>query len=143
MNISSTLREVITEFNSDNAKYFGDRDKSPEAQKFFECHDIAHVVFGCDTSIVGEGKVKIWSIFGTTMGFRKHLRGYAEADAFSLFQQYSWRHVLKSIGQLLITMPRVMIRARHMTKPWPWSEYQPYLDMSLNEIRQEFNIKPL
>ncbi len=143
MNTNLTLREAIQEFNSKNSKYFSSRDISLEAQEFFRCHDIAHVIFDCNTSIVGEGEVKIWSIFGTTLGFWKHLRGYAEADAFSLFRQYSWSHVMKSIFKLIVTMPRAIIRARRMTKRWTWSSYEAYLDMPLMKIREEFNIKPL
>lgn len=143
MNPNITLREAIEEFNAENARYFSARDVSPQAQEFFQCHDIAHVVFDCNTSILGEGKVKIWTIFGTTLGFWKHLQAYAEADALSLFRQYSWSHVLKSIVKLLVTLPRVISRARQMTKPWPWSLYQPYLDTPLIKIREEFNIKPL
>ena len=143
MDTNLTLREAIEEFNSANSKYFSSRDVSVAAQDFFRCHDIVHVLFDCNTSIVGEGKVKIWSIFGTTLGFWKHLRGYAEADAFSLFRQYSWPHVLKSLFRLIITMPQAIFRARQMTKPWPWSSYESYLDMPLASIRKEFNIKPL
>ncbi|MBN4059560.1 hypothetical protein JYT35_00405 [Acidimicrobium ferrooxidans] len=45
-----------------NSKYFSGGELSVDAQEFFRNHDIAHVVFGCDASIVGEAKVKIWSI---------------------------------------------------------------------------------
>jgi ubiquinone biosynthesis protein Coq4 len=143
MNPNFTLREAIEEFNSINSKHFTDRDVSPQAQDFFRCHDIAHVVFDCNTSILGEGKVKIWTIFGTTLGFWKHLQSYSEADAFCLFRLYSWSHVLKSIVKLLITIPRVVSRARNMIEPWPWSSYEPYLDVPLIKIREEFSIKPL
>lgn len=40
-----------------------------EVKSFFKSHDIAHVIFGCDISLLGEGSVKIWTIFGTTLGF--------------------------------------------------------------------------
>lgn len=143
MNPQTTLREAISEFNEINAISFSSRDISPEAQNFFLCHDIAHVVFDCDISIIGEGKVKIWTIFGTTLGFWKHLHGYSEVGAFSLFRQYSWSHVLKSIFKLIITMPQVISRARSMTKPWPWSSYEIHLDMTLIRIREEFNIVPM
>ena len=143
MDTKVTLREAIKEFNSVNSKYFSSRDISLQAQDFFRCHDIAHVIFDCNTSIVGEGKVKVWSIFGTTLGFWKHLQGYAEADAFSLFRQYSWSHVLKSLFKLIITMPQAIFRAKRMTKPWPWSSHESYLDIPLAKIREEFNIKPL
>jgi len=143
MDSQTTLREAIKEFYTVNFKYFSSRDISPKAEELFRCHDTAHVVFGCDTSILGEGMVKIWTIFGTSLGFWKHLEGYAEADAFSLFKEYRWSHVANNIFKIFITAPRVIIRARLMNKRWPWSSFEPYLDLPLDAIRKEFNIKPI
>ena len=83
MNSDITLREALKKFNSINAEYFSSRDISPEALEFFRRHDIAHVIFDCNTTLLGEGKVKLWTVFGTTLGFWKHMRAYSEADAFS------------------------------------------------------------
>lgn len=136
-----TLRESIKRLCEENASVFSARDISPEAQEFFRCHDTAHVVFGCDTSIFGEGILKMFTIFGTTLGFWKHLSGYAQADAFALFMQYNWRHVVRHIFKLLANIPRAFIHAKQMSRPWPWSEHAEYLDMSIEEIRSEFNIR--
>ena len=138
-----TLREAIAEFHQKNANLFATREIAPEAKEFFRCHDIAHVVFDCNTSLYGEGKVKLWTIFGTTLGFWQHLKGYADAEALNLFKQYSFSHLLKNIFKILANMPRIIISAKHMSKPWPWHDHDRYLDMSLDAIRKEFNIKTL
>jgi hypothetical protein len=136
-----TLREGIEKFHEENAAQFSEQDLSPEAKKFFLYHDTAHVVFGCSRSFFGEGVVKIFTIWGTTLGFRGHLAGYSEADAFSLFRQYSARHLARHIGRLLLAAPRAFVRGQRMTKPWPWSDHSQYLDIPLADIRREFNIK--
>lgn len=136
-----TLRQATEKFHEEHAVHFSGQDLSPEAKKFFLYHDTAHVVFGCDTSLFGEGIVKLFTIWGTTLGFRGHLAGYSEAGAFSLFRQYSTRHLARHIGRLLLAAPRAFIRARRMSKPWPWSDHGEYLDMPLADIRREFNIK--
>ncbi len=138
-----TLREGIEKFNKKNMKYFSDRDTSDEAKEFFRCHDIAHVVFGCDTTIFGEGVVKIWTVFGTTLGFWKHIVGYNEADAFALFRMYSLKHVAKNIFRLFVTIPSVIVRAKRMKKPWNWSDFDSYMDTPIGKIREEFNIVPI
>ncbi len=138
-----TLRQGIQRFAETNKAVLSDRETSEEADTFFRCHDTAHVVFGCDASIVGEGTVKLWTIFGTTLGFWHHLRGYSEADAFSLFRQYSRRHIAKHMLSLIANVPRTIGRARRMRKRWPWSEHEAYLDMSLAEIRAQFGIDPV
>jgi len=139
----NTLRTELAAFLAANSTYFSDRELSVDAQEFFRCHDIAHVVFGCDATIVGEGKVKIWSIFGTTLGFRKHLQGYSEADAFGLFRQYSWSHIARSMVRVIRETPRAILGARRMQKRWPWAIHDEYMDMPLAQIRAEFGITPI
>lgn len=136
-----TLQEGLEKFQHRNMKYFSKRLMSPEGETFLKCHDIAHVVFGCDTTIYGEGVVKIWTSFGTTSSFWKIVNGYNEVSAFELFRQYSFRHVLKNILRYLRVIPKTLFRVQKMTKPWPFADYQTYLNMPIAEIRKEFNIQ--
>lgn len=140
---TSTLREALSDFHTQNYKITANTEALHNAEAFYTSHDIAHVVFGCDTSMLGEGTVKLWTIFGTTLGFKKHIRAYSEANAFDVFKQYSWAHVLKNVFKVIVVAPAIVIRARKMSKKWPWSSYDTYLDVSISEIRKEFNIDPL
>ena len=136
-----TLREGLRRFNAENHAVLSDQEVPENVLDFFRCHDTAHVVFGCDTSIFGEGMLKIFTIFGTTLGFWKHISAYGQANAFSLFRQYSVLHVLQNIFGVVINMPRVILRAKRMNKRWPWSDHERYLDMPVVDIRREFNIQ--
>ncbi len=136
-----TLREGLNRHYEENVAILSERQVSSEAKEFLRCHDVAHVVFGCNTSLFGEGILKLYTIFGTTLGFRKHLRAYAEADAFGLFRQYSTLHVLQNVLRLSVNIPRAIYIARSMSRPWPWSDHSEYLDESIQEIRKEFNIR--
>ena len=138
-----TLQQGLDIFNQKNRQYFSQRTYSAEAEVFLKCHDIAHVVFECDTTIFGEGLVKIWTTFGTTWGIWKVISGYNEVNALELFRMYSFQHVAKNIIRLLVTIPTVIIRAKRMTKPWPFSDYKNYLDTPLSEIRKRYNIQLL
>jgi len=82
----TTLQEGLAEFQTKNQKYFSKRTLSNSGEEFLQCHDIAHVVFGCDTSLYGEGVVKLWTTFGTTMSFWKVTKGYRDASAFCSLQ---------------------------------------------------------
>lgn len=135
-----TLREALNQHYEKNIAAFPEREVSPEAQEFLRCHDVAHVVFGCDTSLFGEGILKIYTIFGTTLGFWWHLSAYSGADAFRLFRQYGVLHVLKKTFRLILRVPRAIVHAKRMSKPWPWADHSEYLDKSIEEIRTEFNI---
>lgn len=118
-------------------------DASIEAKTFFESHDIAHVLFGCDISLYGEGVVKIWTLFGTTLGFWKHIRGYQDANAYALSKDFDLAHILRNLLKFLIAIPTIIFRAKQMSKPWNWDEFEPYLDTPIVQIRREFNINIL
>lgn len=136
-----TLQQGLDVFQEKNKKYFSTRPMSDEAKAFLSSHDIAHVVFGCDTTLYGEGVVKVWTTFGTSLGFWKVIHGYNEVNAFQLFRAYSFRHILGNILRFLRVIPTVILRSRQMKKSWTWSDYQPYLDKPIADIRREFNIR--
>lgn len=143
MDDSMILQEGLEAFQEKNRKYFSKRSYSEEGKEFLRCHDIAHVVFGCDTTLYGEGVVKIWTTFGTTLSFWEVITGYHDANAFELFRMYSFRHILKNIFQYLRVIPKAIFRAKKMTKPWPFSDYNAYLNTPIAEIREAFNIQVL
>jgi len=143
MEANITLQEGLEKFYKKNSRYFSDRTYSPGGEVFMTSHDIAHVVFGCDTTLYGEGVVKVWTTFGTTLSFWQVITGYNEANAFELFRMYSFKHVAKHIFRFLKSIPFVITRARKMSKPWPFLEYQSYLDVPICEIRKEYNIQVL
>ena len=138
-----TLREAFGKFHRENSRIDSDTEISNDSEIFFNCHDIAHVIFECDTSLRGEGIVKLWTIFGTTLGFVNHIKEYAGANAYELFRQYSLKHILANIPKVIVAAPVVITRAQKMKKKWPWTSYEKYLDVSLNKIRKEFNIVPI
>jgi len=140
-----TLRQGLENFHKEYEEHLSHdkADISPEAKAFFRSHDLAHVLFGCDISLYGEGAVKIWTIFGTTLGFWKHITGYQAANAFQLSKSFTFLHVVKNIFKFLFAIPKIIFRAKQMNKRWDWNEFEPYLDMPISEIRKEFNIKVL
>ncbi|MEM9921896.1 MAG: hypothetical protein AAF990_27575 [Bacteroidota bacterium] len=81
--------------------------------------------------------------FWDDFGFLESGWGYNEVNAFDLFRQYSFGHIAKNIWRLLRSAPKVIVRARSMTKPWPFTDYGPYLDQPIVEIRKAFNIQVL
>ena len=137
-----TLRQGLEKFHRYYSDYHSHTQEgiSDEAKAFFTSHDIAHVLFGCDITLFGEGSVKIWTLFGTTLGFWNHIRGDREANAFRLSKNFSFSHVVGNIFKFLFAIPGLIFRAKRMYKPWPWSDFEPFLDMPIAEIRKEFNI---
>ncbi len=140
-----TLRQGLDNFYKESAIHLSYmlEDERSAAPSFFTSHDIAHVLFGCDISLYGEGAVKIWTIFGTTLGFWKHLKAYRQVNALGLSKNFKRSDRIKDIFKLLKVIPAIIARARRMHKPWPWNDFEPYLDKPISEIREEFNIQVL
>lgn len=139
---SITLAQGLKEFYETYDTDLSHTDEAiPEdVQAFFRSHDIAHVLFGCDISLYGEGSVKIWTILGTSLGFWRHLREYRRADAFELSKKLDRSKSFKDLIRLIRAIPILILRARRMHRPWPWSGFEQYLDSPIHEIRKEFNI---
>lgn len=137
-----TLRQGLQQFYEEHMGYLShNKEGIPENVKnFFKSHDIAHVLFGCDLSLFGEGAVKIWTIFGTTLGFWSHLKAYKMANAYELAGSFTLSDVTSNIFKLLLSLPILLVKAKQMNKPWPWSGFEPYMDIAIVDIRKEFNI---
>lgn len=137
-----TLKQGLEKFYKEHDSHLiHNKEGIPSDVKiFFKSHDIAHVLFDCDISLFGEGSVKVWTIFGTTLGFWKHISAYKKANAFELSRNFSRAHVISNIFKLLIAIPVLIIKSKNMHKPWPWTEFETYLDTSISDIRKEFNI---
>ena len=138
-----TLKEALEEYHELNSKILYKREMSSDSKVFFACHDVAHVVFACDTSLLNEGMVKMWTAFGTTLGFWRHIAAYSRQETNEIVKELGWKLIIATSFQSLIIMPRVLRRCFAMKKRWPWSSFEEYLNVPLAEIRHEFNIQPL
>lgn len=138
-----TLEEALQEYYKINSELFYDRKIAEDSQAFFRSHDIAHVIFACDISLLNEAMVKTWTAFGTTLGFWKHIAAYSREETSEIVKGISVKAILVTFFMSLVLMPKVVIRCRAMSKRWPWAEHEIYLDRKLVDIRREFNIKPI
>lgn len=135
-----TLREGLEEYYGSSQGLYDGRGSSERANRFFRCHDVAHVVFGCSTNLDEEGLVKLWSFFGTTAGLSL-LRDYRSPESKEIYETIAWKDVPGTAARALRTTPLVLFRCLRLRKRWPWDAYEPYLDTSLARIRDEFGIE--
>jgi hypothetical protein len=135
-----TLAQGVEEYFAVNAGLAQGRVMSPEAREFFRCHDVAHVVFGCDVALDDEAVVKIASILGTTAGLGV-LKGYRLHESLQIYRQLRVQDVLLSIMHSVVIVPRTALRCLTQRARWPWAEHQRYLQTPLRELRHEFGIR--
>lgn len=139
---SLTLDEGLAEYYASRSDLAGGRGASAEAREFFRCHDAAHVVFGCSTTLLDEAMVKIWSFFGTTRGLRL-LREYRLPESQEIYEELEWGEIARTASRSLVVVPRVMARCARMHARWPWAEFEHHRATPLRELRSEYGIRIL
>ena len=135
-----SLAEGLREYYAARDGLIDGRGISTAAREFFRCHDVAHVVFGCATTLHNEAMVKMWSFFGTTAGLSL-LRAYRLPESKEVYEELEWLDIASTAVRSLVLVPLVLWRCSLMRKRWPWSDFEPYLDVSLSEIRHEYGIR--
>jgi hypothetical protein len=137
-----TLESGLAEYYASRDDLAKGRSMSPQAEEFFRCHDAAHVVFGCSTTLINEAMVKLWSFFGTTRGLGL-IREYRLPESQEIYQQLDWGSIGHTAIRSLTVSPRVMARCVRMHKRWPWSGFDAYRQVALGELRREYGIQIL
>ena len=135
-----TLAEGLTEYYDANPELKRGSLLPLEAQAFFHCHDVVHVLYGCGTSMPDEAIVKLASILGTTGGLGI-LRGYRLHESFDIYRELPPGDTLLALVLSPYLILRTAWRCRRQSSPWPWHEHQQYMNVSLRELRTTFGIR--
>jgi hypothetical protein len=138
-----TLSDALRRHYVLNAQFTVWNDyKSEIAQKLVKAHDISHLIFGCDTSLLGEMRVQLWAKFGVQQfGFR---------ESFSYAKDKEARVLLKnpvgywSIFKFFVThfgeASAVRAQSKKMAKKWVYFKESDYMEMTVGEIRTRFGV---
>ncbi len=136
-----SLRAGLAEYHSSIEGLLGYDNISSQAQQLFARHDIAHIVFGCDTSVSNEAMVDVWTMFGTDVGIVEYLRYLRTQEATNIiFEMGAWKMLLASVRAVPLLI-RAFRATRRMHKRWPWADHDRYLDTPLHDLRAEFGIE--
>ena len=136
-----TLREGLVEYFSNTPELMEGSELPADLAQGLYGHDVAHVVFGCDTSVCGEVVLARWSLFGIEGSLRPYLIGVRRRETRGLFRDFFRAVRLRELPALIKAGITAVIRSCWMSRRWPFDRYEPYLDRPLVEIRQEFHIR--
>ena len=116
----------------------------PKSAFYFRNHDSTHVVFGTHTGELQEGINDLWTIFGVDIRLRDYAGGFFATDeSKTIVKQFKLKSMIRILWQTVRLWPELRRRARAMTKKWPWTPPEVFLDRPLNELRAEFGIELL
>ena len=137
-----TLKEGLAEYYEGHPSLFPPSQLAKDSARFFRSHDIAHVVFGLDTTLADEALADAWTLLGTDVGLRRYVRYLrTNPEAQQLMKQIGWARTalisLRVLPQLFI----VWLHTKKMTSKWPWEFNEGFMDLPLQEIRRRFNIR--
>lgn len=116
-------------------------------QDTMKSHDIMHVIFGCDTSLAGEFRVELLTFFCSNLSFKRYLElvGNSEInkEPFEIIRKIGFRKVLWVIISRLWYIPYCMYISFKMSKKWPVIETESLMNLTIGELRNNYNIKIL
>lgn len=117
--------------------------KSAIAQKLVLAHDISHIVFGCDTSLLGEMRVQLWAKFGVqSFGFKESLVYASDKEAKVLLKNpVGYWSMLVFFIKHFNEVFKVRRQAKSMLRKWVYFNEQAHMRMTVRDIRQQFGIQ--
>ena len=145
---SLTLSEALDEFYEINKGY------RPMADKFniMRSHDVVHVIFGADTTFLGEAVADLRSMYSSDIGAYNYVRSYLidsdeelkkflksiQSDFFSLKKIPHLLYFL--LYSFVILLPRILWDNKKMKKKLNFYFPESFMDKSLYDLRKEYNI---
>ncbi len=138
---SMTLREGLAEYFRENRALMDGAELPRDLSLGLHSHDIAHVVFGCDTSLLGEVILVRCTLFGETGSIRPYLIELRRRETRGLFRDAFASFRLTMLWRLVKLASTAVWRSLRMRARWPFEAYEPYLDQPLCEIRDRFGIR--
>jgi hypothetical protein len=147
-NSTQTLRQGLAEYYALNPHITPPETQPPEFAKILLAHDVGHVIYGCDTGMYDELKIlplfwwtSEWT-FQTYLGMKNSPAVDVMYDDMIKEKGARWLYgaVLKELPSLIPALVRIWFKTRNWKKRLPFLEFEPLLDRSLLDIRQEFDV---
>jgi hypothetical protein len=143
-----TLREGLAEYYVLNPHVTPPETQPPEFAKILLAHDVGHVIYGCDTGMYDELKILplFWWTSECTFAAYLQMKDSPAVDVMyaDMIQEKGvlWLYgaVLKVLPLLLTELVPIWFKTRSRRKRLPFLEFEPLLDRSLLDIRQEFDL---
>lgn len=139
-----TLSEALEKHYSLNPQFtVWSAYKSEVAQKLVRAHDISHIIFGCDTSLLGEMRVQLWAKFGVqSFGIKESWQYAKDKEAKVLLKNpvgywSMFTFFLKHFNEVF----KVRSQAKLMKKKWVYFKEPLLMAMTVKDLRKEFGIQ--
>ena len=93
-----TLREALAEFYEINSHLFSVPEPKTKWTELLVHHDVSHVFFGVNTSILDETAGDYWTLFATDLSFKEYLMYANTPEGKKLIKDIGMINIIKSTG---------------------------------------------
>ena len=119
-----TLQKALDEHYKINPQFTPwDQFEASEARNLIKAHDISHLLYGCDTSYIGEYMVQTWNGLGSNLNIkpRNGLKYTMNRDLRSLVLPTSlFSYAITHIPEFIKVRSRINTQSKLMTKKWQY-----------------------
>ncbi len=149
-NSTQTLRQGLEEYYAVNLDITHPSTQPEDFAKILLAHDASHVIYGCHTNMYDELKLLPLTFWTSDFKFRDWLRERQNPSVNVMYEDLiehsSVIRLYSSIFfELLRLVPELIsmwLTTRNHKTFFPFLDFEPMLDRSLLEIRQEFDLLP-
>lgn len=116
--------------------------KSENAKKLVKAHDISRLVFGCDTSLLGEMRVQLWAKFAVQKFSFKESLAYARDKEAKVLLKNPVGYLAMFVFFLkhFSEVAHVRRQSQLMAAKWVYFDEDAYRTMPVGAIRKRFGI---
>jgi hypothetical protein len=147
-NSTQTLREGLTEYYAFNPHVTKPETQPPEFAKILLAHDVGHVIYGCDTGMYDELKILPLFWWTSECTFQTYLKMKNTPAVDVMYDDmirekgvlWLYGAVLKVLPPLVPELISIWLKTRKRQNRVPFLEFEPLLDRSLLDIRQQFSL---
>jgi hypothetical protein len=149
-NSTQTLREGLEEYYAVNSDLTHPSSQPEDFAKILFAHDASHVIYGCDTDMYDELKILPLGFWTSDFKFRDYLRENKNPAVDVMYADlikrrgtiWLYSSILLAVPRLLPELVVMWFKTRKRQCFVPFLNFEPLLDRSLLEIRQEFDLLP-
>lgn len=147
-NSTQILREGLREYYALNPHVTPPETQPPEFAKILLAHDVGHVIYGCDTGMYDELKILPLFWWTSECTFQTYLKMKNTPAVDVMYDDmirekgilWLYGAVLRVLPPLVPELISIWFKTRKRQNRVPFLEFEPLLDRSLLDIRQEFSL---
>jgi hypothetical protein len=148
---TQTIRVGLAEYYDLNPNVTVPETQPAEFGKILLAHDVIHVIYGLDTGMYDELKLLPLSWWTSECTFRTYLKMKNSPAVDVMYDDmirekgvlWLYGAVLRVLPSLIPALIPIWFRTRKRQKLVPFLEFEPLLDRTLLDIRQEFDLLEL